>query len=151
MRHRNNIKQLGKTDSHRKAMFRNMATSLFLNERVVTTKQKGKELKRISEKIITRAKKNIDLTDNEIEKKLHNKRMVMRIIKDRDVVKKLFGDIAFRFVDRNGGYTRLYHLGRRAGDAAEMVLVELVEKKKPKEDTEKTKSVKEKIKKKKNK
>lgn len=129
MRHRNSVKQLGKTYSHRKAMFSNMVTSLFMHEKIITTKQKGKELKRISERLITRAKRNLELSDDDIGKKLHNKRIVMKKINNRDIVKKLFDDIAIRFKDRNGGYIRLYLLGRRAGDAAEMAVVELVERK----------------------
>ncbi|HOP63027.1 MAG TPA: 50S ribosomal protein L17, partial [Spirochaetota bacterium] len=115
--------------AHRKAMFENMVTSLFDHERVITTKEKGKELKIVSEKLITRAKKNIAIPDSEPEKKLHNKKEVFRVIKNKDIVKKLFDDIAPRFKDRNGGYTRMYLLGKRNGDAAEMAVVELVEKK----------------------
>jgi large subunit ribosomal protein L17 len=129
MRHRNSVRQLGRTYSHRKAMFSNMVTSLFMHEKIITTKQKGKELKRISERLITRAKRNLELSDDDIGKKLHNKRIVMKKINNRDIVKKLFDDIAIRFKDRNGGYIRLYLLGRRAGDAAEMAVVELVERK----------------------
>lgn len=131
MRHRNNVRQLGRTHSHRRAMYSNMATSFFLKERIITTKQKGRELKRILEKLITRAKHNLLIPSMEESKKLHNKREVMKIIKDRDVVKKLFENIAPRFKDRKGGYTRLYLLGkRRAGDAAELAIVELVEREK---------------------
>ncbi len=136
MRHKNSVRQLGRTHSHRKEMFANMVTSLFEKERIVTTKQKGRELKKISEKIITRAKDNIDLPEDAADKKLHNKRIVMKTIKDRDVLKKLFDDIAPRFKGRNGGYTRLYLLGRRPGDAAEMAIVELVEKKAPVKKTQ---------------
>jgi large subunit ribosomal protein L17 len=129
MRHRNSVKQLGRTHAHRKAMFSNMVTSLFKHERIITTKVKGKELKRISERLITRAKKNIDLLEADENKKLHNKREAMKVVKDRDILKKLFEDIAHRFKDRKGGYTRIYLLGKRPGDAAEMSIVELVEKK----------------------
>ena len=128
MRHKNKVKQLGRTHSHRKAMFENMVTSLFEHERIVTTKQKGKELKKISEKLITKAKNNIEIPENEEGKKLHNKREVFKVIKNRDVVSKLFDDIALRFKDRKGGYTRMYLLGLRAGDAAEMAIVELVDR-----------------------
>jgi large subunit ribosomal protein L17 len=110
-------------------MFANMVTSLFEEERIITTKQKGRELKKISEKLITRAKNNLALPETEVGKKLHNKRMVLRVVKNRDVVKKLFEDIAVRFQARKGGYTRLYLLGRRPGDAAEMAMIELVERK----------------------
>jgi large subunit ribosomal protein L17 len=129
MRHKNSVKQLGRTHAHRKAMFANMVTSLFLHERIVTTKEKGKELKRISERLITRAKRNIDLSAADEGKKLHNKREVMKVVKDGDVLKKLFEDIAPRFKERKGGYTRIYLLGKRPGDAAEMSIVELVERK----------------------
>ena len=129
MRHKNKVKQLGKTSSHRKAMFNNMVTSFFDSERIVTTKQKGKELKKISEKLITRAKHNLEYSDDQDEKKLHNKKEVLKVVKNRDVMKKLFEDIAPRFKERKGGYTRMYLLGRRQGDAAEMAIVELVERK----------------------
>lgn len=109
-------------------MFGNMVTSLFRHERIVTTKEKGKELKRISERLITRAKRNMDIPEKEENKKLHNKREVMKVIKDRDIIKKLFEDIAPRYKDRKGGYTRIYLLGKRPGDAAEMSIIELVEK-----------------------
>jgi large subunit ribosomal protein L17 len=130
MRHKNDVKRLGRSHSHRKAMFGNMVTSLFLHERIVTTKQKGKELKKITDRLISRAKRNLELSasDADAAKKLHNKREVMRVIKDRDVVKKLFEDIAQRYAGRNGGYTRHFLLGMRAGDAAEMAIVELVER-----------------------
>ena len=128
MRHKNKVRQLGRTHSHRKAMFENMVTSLFEHERIITTKQKGKELKIISEKLITRAKNNIDIPESESEKKLHNKREVLRVIRNKTVVSKLFDDIALRFKERKGGYTRMYLLGLRRGDAAEMAIVELVEK-----------------------
>ncbi len=130
MRHRNSVKQLGKTHSHRKAMFANMTASLYLNERVITTKQKAKELKRISEKLITRARKNIDLPESEVGKRLHNKRLVMKFMKNREAITKLFDDIAPRNANRNGGYTKMYLLGKRSGDGAEMAILELVEKKK---------------------
>lgn len=154
MRNRNSVKQLGKTQSHRNAMFANMVTSLFEHERIVTTKQKGKELKRISEKMISRAKKNLVLGVDEEAKKLHNKREVMKVIKDRDIIKKLFDDIAGRFKDRPGGYTRMYLLGQRPGDSAEMAIVELVERKakvvkQKSEDTEDSKDKKKKKKEKK--
>ena len=129
MRHKNKVRILGRSHAHRKAMFENMVTSLFDHERIITTKEKGKELKIISEKLITKAKRNIVIPDSEAEKKLHNKREVFRVIKNRDIVKKLFEDIAPRFKDRKGGYTRMYLLGRRDGDAAEMAVVELVERK----------------------
>jgi len=147
MRHRNNVRILGRSHEHRKAMFANMVTSLFQHERVITTKQKGKELKRIAERLITRAKANLNLTENDNAKKLHNKREVMRLIHNEDVVKKLFDDIAPRFVTRPGGYTRMYLLDRRQGDAAEMAIVELVVKTEKKQEEKKDKEKKSKEKK----
>lgn len=130
MRKRNSVKQLGRTHAHRKAMFNNMVTSLLMHERIVTTKQKSKELKKITDKLITRAKKNLFLSDKEEDKKLHNKREAMKFINNRNVVKKLFEEIAVRNKERPGGYTRIYLLGRRPGDAAEMAIIELVEREK---------------------
>lgn len=127
MRKRNSVAQLGKTHSHRKAMFSNLVTALFENEEIVTTKQKAKELQIVSEKLITRAKYNINTAEE--SKKLHNKREAMKVVKDRDIIKKLFDDIAIRNKDRNGGYTRIYLMGSRNGDCADMVKIELVEKK----------------------
>ena len=110
-------------------MFINMVTSFFEHERIVTTREKGKELKRISEKLITKAKRNLSLSDDQISKKLHNKREAMKYVNNGDVLKKLFDEIAPRNKDRKGGYTRIYLMGQRAGDAAEMAIVELVERK----------------------
>jgi large subunit ribosomal protein L17 len=129
MRKLNNVKQLGRTNTHRNAMLSNMVTSLFKHERIITTKQKAKVLKRVSEKMITRAKRNLALDDTQVNKRVHNKRIVMKSIKDRDVVAKLFDDIAVRSKERNGGYTRIYLLGKRPGDAAEKAIIELVDKK----------------------
>ncbi|HOF13242.1 MAG TPA: 50S ribosomal protein L17 [Spirochaetota bacterium] len=147
MRHRNNVRILGRSHEHRKAMYANMVTSLFQHERIITTKQKGKELKRLAERLITRAKENLNLTENDNAKKLHNKREVMRLIHNEDVVKKLFDDIAPRFVTRPGGYTRMYLLDRRQGDAAEMAIVELVVKTEKKQEEKKDKEKKNKEKK----
>lgn len=130
MRKLNSVKKLNKTSSHRKAMFSNMVTSLLEKERIVTTKQKAKVLKSETDKVITRAKKNLEIADKNDPKALHNKRVIMKKIKDRDIVAKLFDDIAVRNKERNGGYTRIYLLGkRRDGDAAEQAIIELVEKK----------------------
>ena len=103
------VKQLNRTSSHRKAMFRNMATSLFEHERIVTTRAKGKVLRSYAERLITRAKQNL-AEDLLPERKLHNKREVMRHIADRDIVVKLFEEIAPTYKERNGGYIRLLHL-----------------------------------------
>ena len=149
MRHRNSVRQLGRTHSHRKAMMSNIVTSLFEHERIITTRQKGKELKKVSDRLISRAKKNLLIPDD-TDKQLHNKRVVMKTIKNRNIIKKLFDDIAPRFAERNGGYTRMYLLGQRDGDSAEMAMVELVEgPKKKKGETKEAAASKETKKKKK--
>lgn len=125
MRHQKRIKKLGRTAAHRKAMFNNMVTSLLKSERIETTIQKAKVLRTIVEPIITRAK--VANSISEPEKILHQKREVMKSIKDRKVIVKLFEDIALRYMNREGGYTRIYKLDKRAGDNAQMVLIELVE------------------------
>jgi large subunit ribosomal protein L17 len=131
MRNLNSTSLLSKTASHRKAMFGNMAASLFLKERIITTKQKAKALKEFSEKMITRAKRNLVLADADVAKKIHNKREILKSMGDRDACAKLFDDIAVRFKDRKGGYTRIILLDRRPGDAAEKAIIELVVKKAP--------------------
>lgn len=149
MRKRNSVPQLNRTASHRKAMLRNMATSLFEHERVVTTRAKSKALRSYAEKLITRARRNLN-TELKAEQSLHNKREIMKHIKNRDIVSKLLTDIAPRFKDRNGGYTRIIHLPERASDSSKMSIIELVdrkekvrkarpEKEKKKPDTKKSK------------
>lgn len=128
MRNRNSVRQLGRTYSHRKAMFNNLVTSLFEHERVVTTKEKAKEARKLAEKMITRAKLNLDLQEGDA-KAVHNKREILKRINDRSVMVKLFNDIAPRCKERNGGYTRILLLGKRQGDSAEMAILELVDKK----------------------
>lgn len=117
MHNRVGFNRLGRKSSHRKALHRNMVTSLFKYERVKTTKAKALEIRRTAEKMVTRAK--VD--------SVHNRRMVARMISEKAVLNKLFVEIAPRFVERPGGYTRILKLGKRAGDAAEMVILEFVE------------------------
>lgn len=116
MRHRIDKRKLGRTTSHRKAMLNNMVTSFFEHEEINTTEAKAKELRRVSEKLITLAKKNT----------LAAKREVLRDIKNKDVMRKLFDVIAPRFASRPGGYTRIVKAGARLGDAAPMVIIKLV-------------------------
>lgn len=118
MRHRNRLNKLSLKSSHRKAMIRNMLTSLFKHESITTTKAKAKVLQKAAEKMITRAK--VD--------SVHNRREINKSIKDQDVLNKLFTKIGPMFAERQGGYTRVLKLGFRQGDAAEMALIELVEK-----------------------
>ena len=118
MHNRIGFNRLGRKASHRKALHRNMVTSLFKHERIKTTKTKAMEIRRTAEKMITRAK--VD--------SVHNRRIVAKAIQDKDVLNKLFTEIAPRFTERPGGYTRVLKMGFRQGDAAEVVLLELVEK-----------------------
>ena len=107
---------------------RNMVTSLFDHERIITTRARAKALRPYTEKLITRARKNLDPATTD-HAKLHNKREIMKVVRDRDIVKKLFEDIAERFKERPGGYTRIIHLPERASDSAQMSIIELVERK----------------------
>ncbi len=116
MRHRQKGRQLGRTVAHRRAMLRNMATSLFKHERVVTTQSKAKELRPFAERLITLARRG----------DLHARRQVERHIRDRDVSGRLFKDIGPRFASRPGGYTRILRIGHRPGDGAEMARIELL-------------------------
>ena len=109
-------RKLGRSSDHRKAMLRNLVTDLLREERSTTTKFRAKESGREAEKMITLAKKG----------DLAARRQVMAYLYDEDVVSKLFDDIAPRYEDRNGGYTRILKLGPRRGDAAEEVFLELV-------------------------
>src|SRR5512133_3307066 len=117
MKHKIGFNKLNRVPAHRKALIRNMMTVLFKHERIVTTRAKAKEVQRFSEKEITRAK--VD--------SVHNRRMVARKLWDEGILNKLFVDIAPRFKERNGGYTRILRLGERAHDAADMVVLELVD------------------------
>jgi len=119
MKHRMGFKKLGRNRSHRIALYKAMATALFRHERIRTTQVKAKEMRRVVERMITRARQDT----------VHNRRLIARSIADKAVLAKLFTDIAPRFATRPGGYTRILKLGARYGDASEMVLLELVERK----------------------
>jgi large subunit ribosomal protein L17 len=116
MRHRKKGRQLSRTASHRKAVLRNLATSLFRHERVETTQAKAKELRPFAERLITLAKRG----------DIHARRLVGRKIADREILGKLFDDIGPRYESRPGGYTRILKTGSRRGDGAEMAFIELV-------------------------
>ena len=118
MKHRVGFNKLGLKTSHRKALHRNITISLFRYERITTTKSKALAVKRTVEKMITKAKLDT----------VHNRRQIARDIKDKEILAKLFTDIAPRNEKRPGGYTRVLKLGSRQGDAADMVILELVEK-----------------------
>lgn len=117
MRHRVTVKKFNKTSAHRVAMFNNMLTSLFKHERIETTKEKGRALKMLADSLIHKAK-----TDS-----VHSRRMVARFVKDRDVLSKLFKDIAPRYTNVTGGYTRKLLTYKRYGDSADMCIVMLLE------------------------
>ena len=116
MRHRKASLKLNRTTSHRQAMFRNMVTSLFKHERIRTTNPKAKELRRLAEQLITLAKRG----------DLHARRQALAVIREKAVVHKLFDEANEKFGHSAGGYTRIVKLGRRAGDAAPMSLIELI-------------------------
>lgn len=117
MRHRKIGRKLGRTSSHRKAMYRNMSVSLLMNETIKTTVPKAKELRRVIEPIITRSKKD----------SVANRRIIFNQLRDKVVIGKLFNEIGPRFEKRPGGYLRILKLGPRAGDAAPMALVQLLD------------------------
>ena len=117
MRHRKTGRQLGRNTKHRLALFRNLATSLMEHERIETTEAKAKELRGITDRLITLGK----------EGTLHARRGALRVLRTKQAVAKLFDDIAKRFSDRHGGNTRIIKTRRRPGDAAKLVAIELVE------------------------
>jgi large subunit ribosomal protein L17 len=127
MKHRRGFNPLGVMAAHRKALHRNMVTSLFRHERITTTKAKAMEIRRTAEKMITRAK--VD--------SVHNRRIISGRLYDEGIVAKLFTNIGPRMKERKGGYTRILKLGERQGDAAPMVILELVDYKLDIEGTEK--------------
>ncbi len=109
-------RKLGRTTSHRTAMLRALVTFLLENGKIETTVTRAKEVRSLTEKMITIAKEN----------NLHNRRLVLAFVTKEDVVSKLFNEIAPKYADRNGGYCRITKLGPRRGDAAEMAIIELI-------------------------
>ena len=118
MRHRQSGRKLNRTSSHRKSLFKNMAHALLKHEQIVTTLPKAKELKRVVEKLITLGKKG----------NLHSRRLAFNQIRDKDMVSKLFDNLAKRYSDRKGGYTRVLKAGFRYGDSPPMAVIELVDR-----------------------
>ena len=116
MRHRLSGKKLSRHTQHRLLMLRGMVTNLVLNETLTTTEAKAFEARRMTEKVITLGKKGT----------LHHRRQAAALLTDKEAVRKVFDELAERFEDRTGGYTRTYKLGKRRGDAADMAMVELV-------------------------
>ena len=117
MRHRVRGRKLGRTTAHRKAMFRNQLTALFTHERIITTVPKAKELRPIAERMVTLARTGT----------LAARRRVGAMISDKEIARRLFDEIAPRFADRPGGYTRIMRLGRRHGDNAELAIIEFID------------------------
>jgi len=117
MRHLKKGRKLGSDASHRKAMLRNLATALLTNERIKTTDARAKEVRPLVDKLITWGKRG----------DVHARRLAMAELRDKELVHKLFSEIAPRFEDRDGGYTRILKLGPRKGDGAPIVILELVE------------------------
>ena len=124
MRHRKQGRGLSRSPSHRKAMLSNLATSVLDLERVQTTTAKAKEVRRLVERLITFGKRN----------DLHARRQVLRVIHNETVVAKLFSTLAHRYADRPGGYTRIVRVGHRQGDAADMSILELIDREGKAED-----------------
>ena len=145
MRHRKDGRQLGKNTSHRRAMFRNLAANLINHERIVTTDAKAKELRRVTDKLITKAKRlgavaytpQVELSQKDKESRLHVSRMIAAYLPrwgidrdgetKRDLVEKVIIELSKRMADRPGGYTRIIKLGPRRGDGANMSVIELVD------------------------
>jgi large subunit ribosomal protein L17 len=125
MRHRKSGRKLKRTASHRKATLIALCTALLKSKKIRTTVAKAKETRMVVEKLITRAKKALTAAGN--AQNIHARRQVARYIKDRAVVKELFNEIAPKVAQRPGGYTRVVKLGQRAGDGAEVALIELVD------------------------
>jgi large subunit ribosomal protein L17 len=124
MRHRSSTVKLGRTSGHRKALLANMATSLFAHERIRTTLPKAKAVRSFAERLITTAKKDT----------LHARRLVARVVRDPEVLSKVFKQLGPRYAERPGGYTRIYKLGFRRGDSAEMAYLELVDRPRPRKE-----------------
>ncbi len=121
MRHQKAGRKLGRDSSHRVSMLRNMVASFFNNERIETTDAKARELRKLAERMITLGKQG----------NLHARRHALAVIRDRKAVKKLFEDIAPRFQEREGGYTRIFKAGHRLGDGAFLSVIELTSKASP--------------------
>lgn len=117
MRHRKAGRKLGRSSGQRRALYRNLITELFRHERIRTTEAKAEAIRGQAEKLITLGKRG----------DLHARRLAAARLNDPTIVKKLFDELAPRYEDRAGGYTRIYKLGQRQGDGASMVLLELVE------------------------
>ena len=117
MRHRNKINPLGRNNQHRKSLLSNLATSLIMHSHITTTTAKAKALRRYVEPLLTRAKND----------STHNRRIVFSLLKSKEAIDRLFGEVAEKIANRPGGYTRVIKIGSRPGDNADMALIELVD------------------------
>lgn len=123
MRHGVAGRHLGRNTAQRKALFRNLVRELYLHERIITTEAKARSIRADAEKLITKAKHGVSREDYRV----HAQRQVVAYLNDKTVAKKVFDEFAPRYAARNGGYTRMIKLGKRHGDAADMVILELVD------------------------
>lgn len=123
MRHQIVGRRLGRDSAHRKALFQNLIKQLYTHERIVTTEAKARAVRADAEKLITKAKRGLADGGNRV----HAQRQVVAYLNDKTIAKKVFDDIAPRYEERPGGYTRMIKLGKRYGDAADMVILELVD------------------------
>ena len=123
MRHQIAGRKLSRTSAQRKALFRNLIRELYIHERIITTEAKARAVRSDAEKLITKAKHGLS---GKIAR-VHAQRQVVAYLNDKTVAKKVFDELAPRYMERNGGYTRILKLGKRFGDADEMAIIELVE------------------------
>lgn len=123
MRHQIAGRKLSRTSGQRKALFRSLIRELYIHERIITTEAKARAVRSDAEKLITKAKHGLS---GKIAR-VHAQRQVVAYLNDKTVAKKVFDELAPRYMERNGGYTRILKLGKRFGDAAEMAIIELVE------------------------
>lgn len=123
MRHNVGGRILGRDAVHRKALFRNLIKALYTHERIMTTEAKARSIRADAEKLITKAKRGLADGGNRV----HAQRQLVSYLNDKTLAKKVFDEFAPRYATRNGGYTRMIKLGKRQGDAADMVILELVD------------------------
>jgi len=124
MRHGVAGRHLGRNEAQRKALFRNLVRELYLHERIITTEAKARSIRADAEKLITKAKHGVSSESYRV----HAQRQVVAYLNDKTVAKKVFDEFAPRYAARNGGYTRMIKIGKRQGDAADMVVLELVDR-----------------------
>jgi len=124
MRHGVAGRHLGRNSAQRKALFRNLVRELYLHERIITTEAKARSIRADAEKLITKAKHGVSSESYRV----HAQRQVVAYLNDKTVAKKVFDEFAPRYAARNGGYTRMIKIGKRQGDAADMVVLELVDR-----------------------